>query len=165
MLKYETLSKEIEERILTDRAKNTLPQFGFDEKNVIRRNSERDQASLLRPAFIRDIDKIMHSPYYNRYADKTQVFSFYKNDDLTRRGLHVQLVSRVARTIGKALNLNLDLIEAIALLLHCFGKRFYAILDLSFIILLSILSITDEATPLNHVIKSTAKHISVGNDR
>ena len=115
MLKYETLSKEIEERILTDRAKNTLPQFGFDEKNVIRRNSERDQASLLRPAFIRDIDKIMHSPYYNRYADKTQVFSFYKNDDLTRRGLHVQLVSRVARTIGKALNLNLDLIEAIAL--------------------------------------------------
>ncbi len=115
MLKYESLSKETEERILTDRAKNTLPQFGFDEKNVIRRNCERDQASLLRPAFIRDIDKIMHSPYYNRYADKTQVFSFYKNDDLTRRGLHVQLVSRVARTIGKALNLNLDLIEAIAL--------------------------------------------------
>jgi dGTPase len=43
------------------------------------------------------------------------VFSFYKNDDITRRGLHVQLVSRISRTIGKALNLNLDLIEAIAL--------------------------------------------------
>ena len=57
----------------------------------------------------------MHCPYYNRYADKTQVFSFYKNDDITRRALHVQLVSRIARTIGKALNLNLDLIEAIAL--------------------------------------------------
>ncbi len=115
MLKYESLSKEIEERIRTDREQNTLPAFGFCEKDVIRRNPDRDKTSLLRPAFVRDIDKIMHSPYYNRYADKTQVFSFYKNDDLTRRGLHVQLVSRVARTIGKALNLNLELIEAIAL--------------------------------------------------
>ncbi|MBE7041287.1 MAG: HD domain-containing protein [Ruminococcaceae bacterium] len=115
MLKYESLSKEIEERIRTDREKGTLPDFGFSEENVIRRHPDRDRATLLRPPFVRDIDKIMHSPYYNRYADKTQVFSFYKNDDLTRRGLHVQLVSRVARTIGKALNLNLELIEAIAL--------------------------------------------------
>ena len=43
------------------------------------------------------------------------MFSLTKNDDITRRGLHVQLVSRIARTIGRALNLNLDLIEAIAL--------------------------------------------------
>jgi dGTPase len=43
------------------------------------------------------------------------VFSLIKNDDITRRSLHVQLVSRIARTIGGALNLNLDLIEAIAL--------------------------------------------------
>jgi dGTPase len=57
----------------------------------------------------------MNSPAYNRYADKTQVFSFYKNDDITRRALHVQLVSRIARTIGKALGLNLELIEAISL--------------------------------------------------
>ena len=57
----------------------------------------------------------MHSPYYNRYTDKTQVFSFYKNDDITRRALHVQLVSRTARTLGAALGLNLDLIEAISL--------------------------------------------------
>ncbi len=57
----------------------------------------------------------MHSPYFNRYADKTQVYSLYKNDDLTRRSLHVQLVSRIARTIGCALHLNPDLIEAIAL--------------------------------------------------
>ena len=57
----------------------------------------------------------MHLPYYNRYADKTQVFSFYNNDDITRRALHVQLVSRIARNIGSVLGLNLDLIEAIAL--------------------------------------------------
>ena len=57
----------------------------------------------------------MNCPYYNRYADKTQVFSFYRNDDITRRGQHVQYVSRIARTIGAALHLNGDLIEAIAL--------------------------------------------------
>lgn len=37
-----------------------------------------DKENLWRPAFVRDIEKIIHSPYYNRYADKTQVFSFYK---------------------------------------------------------------------------------------
>ena len=115
MLKYEKLSTIIEQRILNDKASKTCPILSFDEDKVIRRNNERDKANILRTAFIRDIDKIMHCPYYNRYADKTQVFSFYKNDDITRRGLHVQLVSRIARTIGKALNLNLDLIEAIAL--------------------------------------------------
>lgn len=114
-LRYERLSAEIEQKMNEDIGNDTLPALSFDEDKVIRRNNERDKASILRTAFIRDIDKIMHCPYYNRYADKTQVFSFYKNDDITRRGLHVQLVSRIARTIGKALNLNLDLIEAIAL--------------------------------------------------
>ena len=64
---------------------------------------------------MRDVEKIMHSPYYNRYADKTQVFSFYKNDDISHRALHVQLVSRIARNIGRMLGLDLDLIEAVAL--------------------------------------------------
>lgn len=115
MLKYEQLSEELSARMIADKENNTLPLFGFDEKNAHRRNESKDKATLLRPAFQRDIEKIMHSPYYNRYADKTQVFSFYKNDDITRRALHVQLVSRIARNIGRALNLNLDLIEAIAL--------------------------------------------------
>ena len=115
MLRYESLSDRTIERIERDRADNTMPDVSFNEKYVIRRNSDHDRANVLRTAFIRDIDKIMHCPYYNRYADKTQVFSFYKNDDITRRSLHVQLVSRIARTIGKALNLNLDLIEAISL--------------------------------------------------
>jgi len=115
MLNYQSLSAELTKQILADRKNGTLPMVGFDETNTIRRNNQRDKANVIRTAFVRDIDKIMHCPYYNRYADKTQVFSFYKNDDITRRGLHVQLVSRIARTIGKALNLNLDLIEAIAL--------------------------------------------------
>lgn len=116
MLKYEQLSPEITEKIESDRANNTLPQLAFDENKTLRRViNEKDKANVIRTPFIRDIDKIMHCPFYNRYADKTQVLSFYKNDDITRRALHVQLVSRIARTIGKALNLNLDLIEAIAL--------------------------------------------------
>ena len=115
MLKYEKLSDEISGKIESDRQKVFISDVAFDENNVIRRYNDRDKANIIRTAFIRDIDKIIHCPYYNRYADKTQVFSFYKNDDITHRSLHVQLVSRIARTIGKALNLNLDLIEAIAL--------------------------------------------------
>ena len=115
VLNYERLSDELSEKIKTDRENHVMLHTAFPEENVIRRDNGRDKANILRTAFIRDIDKIMHCPYYNRYADKTQVFSFYKNDDITRRGLHVQLVSRIARTIGKALGLNLDLIEAIAL--------------------------------------------------
>lgn len=116
MLKYDNLPKEIEEQIQYDRAHNKDNPFAFCDQNAIRRNNQtHDKASVFRSNFIRDIDKILHCPFYNRYSDKTQVFSLYKNDDITRRSLHVQLVSRIARTIGKALNLNLELIEAIAL--------------------------------------------------
>lgn len=114
-LNYEKLSPEISERIEYDIAHGTRPTFAADGKDALRRDPERDRPSIWRPAYARDADKILHSPYYNRYTDKTQVFSFYKNDDITRRALHVQLVSRIARSIGSVLNLNLDLIEAIAL--------------------------------------------------
>lgn len=69
----------------------------------------------IRPSFFRDIDRIIHSLSYSRYADKTQVFPYKENDHISKRMIHVQLVSKIARTIGRALNLNEDLIEAIAL--------------------------------------------------
>lgn len=69
----------------------------------------------IRSPFFRDIDRIIYSLSYSRYADKTQVFSLSDNDHISRRMTHVQLVSKVARTIGRALKLNEDLIEAIAL--------------------------------------------------
>ena len=115
MLNYEKLSDTVSEQIEKDRRNDPLSAFAFNEENALRRDNGRDKATAIRTAFIRDNDKILHCPYFNRYADKTQVFSLYKNDDITRRILHVQLVSRIARTIGKALDLNLDLIEAIAL--------------------------------------------------
>ncbi|MBQ2701969.1 MAG: HD domain-containing protein [Clostridia bacterium] len=89
--------------------------FAYDERKVLRRIVEEEENSVWRTPFLRDIEKIMHCPYFSRYADKTQVYSLFKNDDMTRRSLHVQLVSRISRTIGKALGLNLELIEAIAL--------------------------------------------------
>lgn len=114
--KYEQLSKKINDRIIREREAGSFERVAFENGSVIRRHSvSKDRPTLWRPPFVQDIDKIMHCSYYNRYSDKTQVFSLIKNDDITRRSLHVQLVSRIARTIGAALNLNLDLIEAISL--------------------------------------------------
>jgi len=116
LLNYETLSEELTTRMESERTNGNFIKTGFDDNNIIRRVAvSKDNASVWRPPFVHDIDKILHCPYYNRYTDKTQVFSLMKNDDVTRRSLHVQLVSRIARTIGAALHLNLDLIEAIAL--------------------------------------------------
>ena len=102
---YTTLSKNISDKITEDRIAKRENPYAFKDENAVRRVSDRhDEPTVLRSNFIRDADKITHCPYFARYQDKTQVFSLYKNDDLTRRSLHVQLVSRIARTIGKALN-------------------------------------------------------------
>jgi dGTPase len=114
-LRYQQLSDKLVARITTDRAAHEANPHKATDAQALRRDTQRDKPSLLRPAYVRDVEKILHAPYYNRYSDKTQVFSLYKNDDLTRRALHVQLVSRIARNIGAALGLDCDLIEAIAL--------------------------------------------------
>ena len=112
---YNCLSKELQDRIQEDRVNHWVNPDAFKDEDVLRRNMDHDKANLWRPAFVRDCEKIMHLPLYNRYSDKTQVFSLYKNDDISRRSQHVQIVSRIARNIGSLLGLNLDLIEAISL--------------------------------------------------
>lgn len=113
---YLTIDPAIEAEILADRAAGRMSPYRFRDEDVARREpNPHDIATIARPAFARDIEKIVNMPAYNRYAGKTQVFSFVENDDICRRGLHVQLVSRVARGIGRLLGLNCDLIEAIAL--------------------------------------------------
>ena len=108
---YEKLTTKTEENIKTIKT-----GLAFCDENAIRRiDNPHDDADTIRSNFIKDINKIMNCPYFTRYSDKTQVFSFYKNDDITHRLTHVLLVSRIARTIGKALGLNTELIEAIAL--------------------------------------------------
>ena len=111
-----SLSDELIDRMTEDRARGWVNPYRADDRDVIRREQRLgDEASIWRPAYVRDVEKLIHTPAYNRYAGKTQVFSFRSNDDLSRRGLHVQLVARIARDIGFALGLNCDLIEAIGL--------------------------------------------------
>lgn len=113
---YLSLDPELEQQIKADMDANVANPHAFRDEDVVRREDlPNDRATLSRPAFTRDVEKIVNVPAYNRYSGKTQVFSFVNNDDITRRGLHVQLVNRVARGIGRLLRLNTDLIEAIAL--------------------------------------------------
>ncbi|MHA1734193.1 MAG: deoxyguanosinetriphosphate triphosphohydrolase family protein [Promethearchaeota archaeon] len=69
----------------------------------------------LRSPFFKDSDKIIHSWSFTRYTGKTQVFFTRTFDMMSSRMIHVQLVSKIARHIGRVLGFNQDLIEAIAL--------------------------------------------------
>lgn len=109
------ISAELAREIQEGRPLEISRGRSLDAHSIRRERSLEASGSPRRPAYVRDIEKILYTPAYNRLAGKTQVFSFRDNDDLTRRGLHVQLVGRVAKDIGQALGLNLDLIEAIAL--------------------------------------------------
>lgn len=102
--------EEIKKRLLFK--EDNLSKFACKSKDVIRLKEEKED---LRPAFFHDTDKIIYSLSYSRYIDKTQVFSYEENDHISRRMIHVQFVSKIARTIGRMLNLNEDLIEAAAL--------------------------------------------------
>jgi len=91
-------------------------------KHAVRRFAEERIETGHRQNYAVDSDRILHSLSYTRYIDKTQVFYLVDNDHITHRVLHVQLVSKISRTIGRFLGLNEDLIEAIALghdLGHC----------------------------------------------
>mgnify|MGYP004572244073 FL=1 len=91
---------------------NYLNEYASKNKDAIRLSDIKED---IRGEYYRDIDRIIHSLSYTRYSDKTQVFSNNSNDNITHRIIHVQLVSNIARTIGRALKLNEDLIEAISL--------------------------------------------------
>jgi dGTPase len=92
-----------------------LSPFATLNRDGCRRQQEQRLVDGYRQNFSLDADRILHSRAYTRYIDKTQVFSLIRNDHITHRVLHVQLVSKIARTIGRFLQLNEDLIEAIAL--------------------------------------------------
>lgn len=108
------MEKNILENVMKNMTANEeiLSQRACKSKDAIK---FREDKTDIRPAYFKDIDRIIHSLSYTRYIDKTQVYSFVNNDHITHRVLHVQLVSKIARTIGRALKLNEDLIEAIAL--------------------------------------------------
>lgn len=94
------------------RKEKDLSKYATKSSEAVRLKEEKED---IRPPYFHDIDRIIHSLSYTRYLNKTQVYTFNDNDHVSRRITHVQLVSKIARTIGRALNLNEDLIEAIAL--------------------------------------------------
>ncbi len=98
---------EREERFLS-------PQAAYS-KDAVRRFLDERIDTGHRQNYAADSDRILHSLAYTRYIDKTQVFYLVDNDHITHRVLHVQLVSKISRTIGRFLGLNEDLIEAVAL--------------------------------------------------
>jgi dGTPase len=81
----------------------------------IRKRPEPSGKADMRDAFSIDVDRILHSQAYTSYIDKTQVFYLVGHQGISHRVIHVQLLSRIARTIGRKLGLNDDLIEAIAI--------------------------------------------------
>jgi len=91
-----------------------MSQYATKDELAYRFNLDNDDQDI-RTSFYRDTDRILYSLAYTRYIDKTQVFSFNENDHICKRMIHVQFVSKIARTIGRALGLNEDLIEAAAL--------------------------------------------------
>ena len=110
------LKEDLEEQIksyIKGREEGYLSEFACKSDDGKRR--KQIYREDIRAKYSRDADRIAHTHAYSRYIDKTQVFFLVDNDHITHRVLHVQLVSKIARTIGRALKLNEDLIEAISL--------------------------------------------------
>lgn len=74
-----------------------------------------EEEDPIRTCFMRDRDRIIHSKAFRRLKHKTQVYISPNNDHYRTRLTHTLEVDQIARTIGRGLNLNEDLIEAIAL--------------------------------------------------
>jgi dGTPase len=115
MKKYDDKTLAELKGLLNRQENEMLSPLAVRNADGVRRMPDERMESDYRQAFSVDVDRILHSLAYARYIDKTQVFYLVKNDHITHRVLHVQLVSKIARTIGRFLSLNEDLLEAIAL--------------------------------------------------
>ena len=91
------------------------PKAAFADESRGRLHPEEPRTEDVRTVFQRDTDKIVHSKAFRRLMHKTQVFLSPEGDHYRTRMTHTIEVSRIARTIAKALNLNEDLAEAIAM--------------------------------------------------
>lgn len=104
-----TIREQLEEREMT----YLSPYATLSRESKGRKFSE--QECDIRPVFQRDRDRILHCKAFRRLKQKTQVFLLPKGDHYRTRLTHTLEVSQNARTIAKALRLNEDLVEAIAL--------------------------------------------------
>lgn len=104
-----TIREQLEQREL-----EYLSPFAAKSSQSRGRETEEEQCDL-RPVFQRDRDRILHCKSFRRLKQKTQVFLLPNGDHYRTRLTHTLEVSQNARTIAKALRLNEDLVEAIAL--------------------------------------------------
>lgn len=89
------------------------PYASFSSKS--RGRDRYEEPCDIRPIYQRDRDRILHSKAFRRMKDKTQVFLTPNGDHYRTRLTHTLEVSQIARTIARALRLNEELVEAIAL--------------------------------------------------
>lgn len=104
-----TIREEIEE--LERQQLSPLATLASDS---VGREREEEQ-DLLRTCFMRDRDRIIHAKAFRRLNQKTQVYITPSGDHYRTRLTHTLEVNQIAKTIGRALRLNEDLMEAIAL--------------------------------------------------
>ena len=100
--------------MLEAREEQILSPYASLSKNSKGRDHDEPQCDI-RPVYQRDRDRIVHCKAFRRLKDKTQVYLIPEGDHYRTRLTHTLEVSQIARTISKALRLNEDLTEAIAL--------------------------------------------------
>ena len=102
-------------REVSELHENVLSPYATPDHSAIRKLDE--EFDRFRPPFALDRDRIIYSGAFRRYTGKTQVvyFASMLDEQLSSRSIHTLSVAQIARTIGRLLRLNEDLIEAIAL--------------------------------------------------
>jgi len=100
--------------MIEEREELILSPYAALSKNSKGRDTEEPECDI-RPVYQRDRDRIVHCKAFRRLKDKTQVYLIPEGDHYRTRLTHTLEVSQIARTISKALRLNEDLTEAIAL--------------------------------------------------
>lgn len=104
------MNKKVKEKF--NSREKLLSEYATKSEEAIRLDPIEED---FRTPYFRDSDRILNCSSFTRYSNKTQVFSFLENDNIQTRIVHVNLVNKISRTIGRSLGLNEDLIEAIAL--------------------------------------------------
>ena len=104
-----TIREQLEQREI-----DTLSEFATKSRFSVGRKKPIEECDL-RTCYQRDRDRILHSKAFRRLKHKTQVFLSPFDDHFRTRLTHTLEVSQIARTIARALFLNEDLVEAIAL--------------------------------------------------
>lgn len=104
---------KIREKIEQNEKLILIPQAAFSSKSRGRMKKENEDET--RTSFMIDRDRIIHSKSFRRLKHKTQVYIKTSGDHYRTRLTHTLEVAQIAKTIGKGIGLNEDLIEAIAL--------------------------------------------------